>query len=415
MAQGEQLMTPGPHQSVPLILCLFTLLVPAAWSAELPRALPKDVGMDAERLARIDDALRDALKGGKLPGAVVLVARRGKVVWRKAYGLRVVAGAGRPASPAEEAMTLDTVFDLASLTKPLATAASAMVLVEQGKLRLTDRVAEHLPAFGASGKDQITVEQLLLHVSGLEADNALGDYADGPAKALERIYQLKPKAAPSSRFTYSDVGFIVLGKLVERLGGKPLDQYAREHVFEPLGLKETGFRPGAELRQRAAPTEQRDGRWLRGEVHDPRAARLAGVAGDAGLFSTADEVAVLAQAFLGQGEVGGKRILRAETVRQMTTPRKVPGGLRALGWDVQTAYSANKGTLFGPTSFGHTGFTGTSVWIDPVSQTLVVFLSNRVHPDGKGDVKRLRGQVATAAAAAIVAPPFPTDPGARPK
>jgi len=360
--------------------------------------------MDADRLARIDDVMRDALKQGKLPGAVVVVARQGKIVWRKPYGLRAQ-------KPAEEAMTLDTVFDLASLTKPLATAASVMVLVEQGKLRLTDRVAEHIPAFGANGKERITVEQLLLHVSGLEADNALADYADGPARALERIHQLKPKAAPGSRFTYSDVGFIVLGELVERVGGKPLDQWSREHIFAPLGLKETGFRPRAELRERSAPTEQRDGRWLRGEVHDPRAARLGGVAGDAGLFGTADEIAVLAQAFLGQGEVGGKRILSAAMVRRMTTPQQVPGGLRALGWDVQTAFSANRGTVFGPTSYGHTGFTGTSIWIDPVSRTLVVFLSNRVHPDGKGDVKRLRGQVATAAAAAIVAPPFPAGPG----
>ncbi len=389
-----------------LALCLFTLLVPTGYSAELPQAAPREAGMDPDRLARIDEAVNAALKeGGRLPGAVVLVARHGKVVFRKAYGLRSL-------KPAEEPMTVDTVFDLASLTKPLATASSVMVLVEQGKLRLTDRVTAHLPEFGANGKDPITVEHLLLHTSGLLADNPLDDYAEGKARALERICQLKPLAAPGARFIYSDVNFIVLGEIVERLGGQPLDQFARDHVFKPLGLKDTGFRPGEELCKRAAPTEQREGRWMRGEVHDPRSFRLGGVAGHAGLFSTADEVAVLAQAFLGQGEVNGKRILSPATVRKMTTAQPVPGGLRALGWDVQTSYSANRGDLFRAGSFGHTGFTGTSVWIDPVSQTLVVFLSNRVHPEGKGNVTRLRGQVATAAAAAIVEPPFPA-PGFR--
>jgi uncharacterized protein YbbC (DUF1343 family)/CubicO group peptidase (beta-lactamase class C family) len=383
-----------------LALGILLLVASTPRAAELPRASPKDVGMDADRLARIDEAVNAALQQGQLPGAVVVVARQGKVVWRKAYGLR-------SRQPAEEPMTVDTVFDLASLTKPLATAASVMTLVEQGKLRLTDRVAQHIPDFGANGKEAITVEQLLLHISGLEADNALADYADGPARALERIHQLKPLNEPGSRFRYSDVNFIVLGELVERLGSKPLDQYARQHIFDPLGLKDTGFRSDEELRKRAAPTEQRDGRWIRGEVHDPRAHKLGGVAGHAGLFSTADEVAVLAQAFLGQGEVGGKRILSSSLARRMTTAQAIPGGLRALGWDVQTSYSANRGDLFRAGSFGHTGFTGTSVWIDPPSQTLVVFLSNRVHPDGKGNVTRLRGQVATAAAAAIVAPPFP--------
>ncbi len=361
---------------------------------------PAAVGLDAARLARIDDAVRQGIDRGRLPGAVVVVVRQGKIAFRKAYGLRAK-------EPAESAMTTDTVFDLASLTKPIVTATSIMILLEQGKLRLDDRVAQYLPEFGRNGKDRVTLEQLLLHTSGLIADNPAGDYRDGRGKALERICGLTPVVPPGSKFIYSDVGFIVLGVLVERISGEPLDTFARTHIFEPLGLRDTGFRPDEAHAARAAPTEQRDGHWMRGEVHDPRAYLLGGVAGHAGLFATADDLAVYAQMILNQGSHGGRRILSPATVRLMTTPRPVPGGLRALGWDVQTAYSSNRGELFPAGSFGHTGFTGTSIWIDPSSQTAVIFLSNRVHPRGRGDVKRVRGQVATLAAASIVAPPFP--------
>ena len=357
--------------------------------------------MDARQLARLDAVMQEALDHGQLPGAVIVVLRQGKIVWRKAYGLRSL-------QPAQEPMTVDTVFDLASLTKPLATATSVMILVEQGKLHLSDRAAQYLPAFGSHGKDRITVEQLLLHTSGLMPDNPLGDYTDGREKAFERLGQLPLAAEPGARFRYSDLNYIVLGELVEHISGQPLDVFAREHIFRPLGLHDTSFLPGADLRRRAAPTEQRDGRWLRGEVHDPRADRLGGVAGHAGLFSTADDLAVLAQMFLNEGEFAGHRVLQPATVRLMTQPRSVPGGLRALGWDVQTGFSSNRGKLFPVGGFGHTGFTGTSLWIDPGSRTAVIFLSNSVHPNGRGNVLRLRGQVATLVAAAITAPPFPT-------
>jgi uncharacterized protein YbbC (DUF1343 family)/CubicO group peptidase (beta-lactamase class C family) len=328
------------------------------------------------------------------------VVRNGKVAFRKAYGLR-------SRRPDEEPMTADTVFDLASLTKPVATATSVMVLLEQGKLGLSDRVARHLPEFAQGGKDRITVEQLLLHTSGLVADNPVDDYKDGRPKALERVFGLRPVAEPGTRFVYSDVNFIVLGELVGRLGGEPLDTFARKHVFEPLGMRDTTFRPGKALAARAAPTEQREGRWMRGEVHDPRAYLLGGVAGHAGLFSTADDLAVFAQMILAGGTYAGRRVLAPEAVRLMTAPRPVPGGLRALGWDMQTRFSSNRGDLFPAGSFGHTGFTGTSIWIDPTSRTAVLFLSNRVHPDGKGQINRLRGRVATSVAGSIVAPPFP--------
>jgi uncharacterized protein YbbC (DUF1343 family)/CubicO group peptidase (beta-lactamase class C family) len=368
----------------------------------LPAAKPESVGMSSERLDRIDGAVQAALGRGDLPGAVVVIVHRGHVVLRKAYGLR-------SKQPENTLMGVDTLFDLASLTKPVVTATALMLLVEEGKLRLTDRVAQYLPAFRRGRKDETTIEQLLVHTGGCIADNPLADYRAGRAKALERVFDLAPVTEPGTRFLYSDVGYIILGELVERVSGMPLDQFAAKHIFAPLGMNETGFRPQGQLKLRAAPTEKRDGRWLQGEVHDPRAHLLGGVAGHAGLFATADDLAVFAQMLLNHGAYNGHRLLSPLTVRLMTTPRPVQGktapGLRALGWDVDTSYSANRGELFPRgESFGHTGFTGTSLWIDPGSQTAVVFLSNRVHPDGKGNVTRLRGQVATLAAAALLQP-----------
>jgi uncharacterized protein YbbC (DUF1343 family)/CubicO group peptidase (beta-lactamase class C family) len=371
--------------------------------AEAPRSTvinPSEVGIDPERLAHLEPIVQEAIKRNQIPGAVILVLRQGKICYRKSFGFR-------SREPTATPMTVDALFDLASLTKPIATATSLMILLEQGKLRLADRVAEYLPEFGQNGKDPITIAQLLLHTSGLMADNALEDYQEGPKKALERIYQLNPQSPPDSRFTYSDVGYIVLGQLVEKVSDHRLDDFARRHIFGPLGMRDTSFKPAGQSIERAAPTEQRDGHWMQGEVHDPRAFLLGGVAGHAGLFSTADDLAVYAQMLLNQGEFRGRRILSPATVRLMITPRRVPNGWRALGWDVQTAFSSNRGELFAFGSFGHTGFTGTSIWIDPSSQTAVIFLSNRVHPQAKSNINRLRGQVATLAAASIVRAPYP--------
>jgi uncharacterized protein YbbC (DUF1343 family) len=374
-------------------------------AARLPACRPAEVGLDEDRLGRIEQLVNKAVQDRQLPGAVVGVVRHGRIAYRRAFGLRGL-------QPAEAPMTTDTVFDLASLTKPVATATSVMLLLERGRLRLDDPVAKHLPEFGANGKEAVTVEQLLTHTSGLLADNEIGDYAHGAERAWERICQLGLKEPPGAKFIYSDVGFIVLGRLVEKLGGRPLDVFARQEIFEPLGMAETGFLPPAALRERAAPTERRGNSWLTGVVHDPRAHALGGVAGHAGLFSTVDDLAIYVQMLLARGTSGGRQFLQPDTVRLMTSPRPVPGGLRAFGWDVQTAYSANRGSGFpAGESFGHTGFTGTSLWVDPTSDTAVIFLSNRVHPDGKGNVNRLRGEVATAVAAAIVRPPFP---GGRP-
>jgi len=330
-----------------------------------------------------------AIARDELPGAVVAVWHKDRVLLREAYGQRSTR-------PNAEPMTVDTVFDLASLTKPVATATAVMRLVETGALKLDEKVATYWPEFGANGKDALTLEHLLLHTSGLIADNPIGDYADGPAKSLERIAALKPLAAPGSKFIYSDVNFIVLGELVGRASPHRLDELVRINVFEPLAMNDTGFQPAESLRPRVAPTEQRDGEWLRGQVHDPRAAKLGGVAGHAGLFGTADDLIRFGRMMLGGGQLDGTRVLKPETVKLMTTPRPVPGGLRGLGWDVRTGFSANRGARFPRDGgFGHTGFTGTSIWIDPASETVVVFLSNSVHPDGKGNVKKLRGRVAS--------------------
>lgn len=381
-----------------LALVAFLTLLSRAGSAEksLPTAPPEKFHLSAETLARIDQAAAEAIKKGELPGAVIVIIHRGHVVFRKAYGNASVDSGGVP-------MTPEIVFDLASLTKPIATAMSIFLLLEEGKLRLTDRVSMHVP--GKPFDDApITVAHLLTHTSGLIADNSIKDYQDGKARAMERIYALTPTSKPGTKFVYSDVGYLVLGDLVERLSGESLDVFARKRIYAPLGMNETRFRPEGKLKERCAPTEKRMGRWMQGEVHDPRAFALGGVAGHAGLFSTADDLAVFAQMLLQRGEYGGKRILSAASVREMTMPRPVPGAgaFRTYGWDMNTAFSSNRGELFPKdASFGHTGFTGTSLWVDPGSETAVIFLSNRVHPNGKGNVSRLRAQVATLAASAL--------------
>jgi uncharacterized protein YbbC (DUF1343 family) len=377
-----------------VVLCAATQTCPAA--QRLPSARPEALGISSAALDRIDGAVREALERGQLPGAVILIAHRGKVIFRRAYGWR-------SREPANTLMGTDTVFDLASLTKPIATATAILLLLEDGKLLLTDPVSRHLPAFAGGRRDRVTIEHLLLHTSGLIADNPLADYRDGRRKALERICRLTPLAEPGTRFVYSDLNYILLGEIVTRLSGRPLDRFTHERIFAPLGMNDTTFNPQGKLRERAAPTERQGGRWLAGEVHDPRARLLGGVAGHAGLFSTADDLAVYAQMLLDGGAYGGRRVLAPATVRLMTAPRPVPGGLRTYGWDMDTKFSKNRGSLFpAGKSFGHTGFTGTSLWIGPGSRTTVVFLSNRVHPDGKGNVTPLRARVATLAAEAVL-------------
>lgn len=366
----------------------------AAESPRLPHAKPEAVGMDAGRLALIDFVVQRGLDRKSMPGAVVLVGYQGKIVFLKAYG-------DRQLQPEKVAMTTDTVFDMASLTKPIATATSVMQLVEQGKIKLTDPVSKYIPEFAANGKQDVTVYQLLTHQGGLIPDNSIKDYKDGSEKAMERIYALKLYYKPCERFVYTDVGFILLADIVKRVTGQSVHEYSSKNVFQPLGMNETGYLPAPKLKKRAATTQQRENRWMQGEVHDPRAYRLGGVAGHAGLFSTAEDLAVYAQAMLNQGSYAGAQILKPETVKLMTRGYPVDDVVRGLGWDKLSRYSSNRGDFFSSQAFGHGGFTGTSLWVDPAQDLFVIFLSNRVHPDGKGSINSLAGRIGTIAAAAI--------------
>ncbi len=371
-----------------------------------PASAPASAGFDQARAARADEVIRQAIDQKQLPGAVLLVGRGDQVVYEKAYGNRAV-------TPSVEPMTLDTIFDMASVTKVVATTTSVMILVEEGRIRLSDRVATFIPEFGKYGKNEITVRHLLTHAGGLRPDIDMNDEFHGYDAAIERACEEVPVAAPGERFIYSDIDFFLLGDIVKRVGGKPLDQFVRERVFAPLGMRESTFNPPASLRPRIAPTEPCSPLgWpcagpgqvmLRGVVHDPTARRMDGVAGHAGLFSTARDMSLFARMLLESGSMNGVRILSPLTVAKMTS-RATPDGfpsVRGLGWDIDSAYSSNRGELFPIGSFGHTGFTGTSIWVDPVTRTYVIFLSNRVHPDGKGDVTPLRARVATVIASAL--------------
>ncbi|HEX7486709.1 MAG TPA: exo-beta-N-acetylmuramidase NamZ domain-containing protein [Vicinamibacterales bacterium] len=364
---------------------------------------------DAARLGRIADLVNEAIAAKRTPGAVVMVGRGDEVAYERAFGNRSI-------EPDIEAMTLDTIFDLASLTKVVATTTSVMILVEEGRIRLNDRVATHIPGFERYGKGDITVRHLLTHVSGLRPDLDMSmefaSYDEAIARAIEEI----PASAPGERFVYSDINFFLLGEIVHRVSGKPLDEFCRMRIFEPLGMHDTMFKPPASLAPRIAPTEkctqygwpcdQPGGVVLRGVVHDPTARRMLGVAGHAGLFSTAADLGIFCRMLLDGGKSGAVRILSPMAVAKMTSPVRLAGGqVRGLGWDIDSSYSSNRGELLPLGSFGHTGWTGTSLWIDPLTKTWIVFLSNRVHPDGKGDVTPLRARVATVVGSAIIDPP----------
>jgi uncharacterized protein YbbC (DUF1343 family)/CubicO group peptidase (beta-lactamase class C family) len=302
---------------------------------------------------------------------------------------------------------------MASLTKILATTTSVMILVEDGRIRMNDRVASFIPGFERYGKGNITIRELMTHTSGLRPDLDLGDPWTGADTAIQLAIEEVPTSPPGSHFVYSDINYILLGDIVRRVSGKPLNEFARERIFVPLGMKDTMFLPPASLRPRIAPTqmctpygwpcEGPDMQMLRGVVHDPTARRMMGVAGHAGLFSTAADTAIFCRMILNGGSYHGVRILSPLSVAKMTTPATDPelSNVRGLGWDIDSAFSSNRGELLPIGSFGHTGFTGTSIWIDPVTREFVVFMSNRVHPDGKGDVTPLRARIATVAASAI--------------
>lgn len=442
------------------------ILTVAALAQGLPVAAPRTVGMNPAKLNQIDALVEQDIRGKKLPGAVVLVGHKGKIVFRRAYGNRSLV-------PTIEPMTVETIFDLASLTKVVATTTSIMILVEQGKLRLSDTIGKYIPDIDDEQAKRVTIQQLLTHTSGYAPDFDLKEKWTGREGMLGALYKEKLRNPPGVRFVYSDINFITLAEILQRISKDELWAFAYKNVFAPNGMTTTRFFDAARqldaanstiltpividslpafqrLKNRIAPTENIRGQSsylgstfegdekegdqiLRGQVHDPTAFRMNGVAGHAGLFSTADDLARFCQMLLNGGVVpdeptgrnasvnepastqaGGTlpngrvsarpvRILSAQTVARMTAPIVVSetGETRGLGWDINTSFSSNRGELFPLGSFGHTGFTGTSIWIDRVSQTFVIFLSNRVHPDGKGDVTPLRAKISTVVASAI--------------
>lgn len=408
------------------ILLLLCAMCVNTFAQALTAVPPNTVGMSAAKLALIDGVVNKEIADKKLPGAVIIVGHRGKIVHRKAYGNRTLV-------PAVDKMTVDTIFDVASLTKVVATATSIMVLIERGDLRLNDTVGKYIPEIEDKDAKSVTIQQLLTHTSGYRPDFDLGEKWSGREGMLEALKVEKLRAAPGTRFVYSDIGFLVLGEIVWRVSGASLSQFATQVVFDPLKMGNSDFvrkmrvetgPPGINVMPtdpyvlRIAPTENIKGqrsylggifegtdgdKILRGEVHDPTAFRMGGVAGHAGLFSTADDLAAYCQMILNGGIYNGQRVMGSNTIARMTTPFVIAedGATRGLGWDINTSFSGNRGDFFPLGSFGHTGFTGTSIWIDRVSQTFVVFLSNRVHPDGKGDVSPLRAKVASIVASAV--------------
>ena len=382
-----------------LTWCLAFLVAAIPSRSGLPESSPNDLGFDPVALAGVDAAVEHAIASGTIPGAVVIVGRGGEIALAKGYGLRAI-------EPDREPMTRDTIFDLASLTKPIVTATSILILVDRGRLRLDDRLGAVLPEFDNRGKAAITIEQLLRHRSGLIADNPIDDYHHGSEVAWKRLAELELVGPPGEQFVYSDVNYEILGRIVEKRSGGSLADFARKEIFDPLGMTDTAYlavSPPADP-GRVAPTDREAGRMLRGVVHDPRARALGGVAGHAGLFGTADDLALFARMILDEGRAtDGRAILRPVTVRAMTASGDTPPNQkRGLGWDIDTPYSGPRGRAFGPSSFGHTGFTGTSLWIDPETRAFVILLTSRLHPDGKSrGPTALRGEIATIVGQAI--------------
>ena len=357
-----------------------------------------------EKLAEMDAAIRLAITDGRLPGGVLWIERKG-VSYHRAFGDRAVR-------PERAANAEDTIYDAASLTKVVATTTAVMKLVEQGKIELEAPASRYLPAFSGGLKDTVKVRQLMTHTSGTKPgipSAGWDDYEGGIAKACK-----EPLAtAPGTVIRYSDINFILLGEIVRVASGRPLNEFSAAEIFAPLSMKDSGYRPADNLRTRVAPTTSE---VECGVVHDPTARKLGGVAGHAGLFTTAADLARFARMLLAGGELDGARILKSETIKLMTsvhTPPHIPGR-RGLGWDIDTGYSGPRGRWFPIGSYGHTGWTGGSLWIDPFSETFIIFLSNRNHPTESGNVIPLRAALASLAAEAVRGFNFLHVPGALP-
>jgi len=364
--------------------------------------------LDPAKLQQLDTAIDTAIGEGRLPGAVVWIEHGSNIYW-KAYGKRSLV-------PAEETMTRDTIFDAASVTKVMATTPAIMLLIERGRIKLDDTVHTYIPEFTGDGKEQITIRQLLTHTSGLTEDVSTHPKWEGAETAIRMAGATKLRAPPGTQFRYSDINFFLLGEIVGRISGQPLNEFCAKEFYSPLNMIDTGFLPPKSEIPRIAPTEMTDGVMLRGVVHDPTSRYMGGVAGHAGLFTTAPDMARYARMMLNFGELDGTRIFKPETVRMMTSIQTPPDieDRRGFGWDIDSGFSSPRGEHFPLGSYGHTGFTGNAFWIDPYSKTFFIFLSNRVHPYGKGSVVRLYRTVGTLAAEAVTDFDFAFVPDALP-
>jgi len=355
----------------------------------------------------VDAAASDAVASGEIPGAVILVGQGSRILYHRAFGLRQVV-------PSAEPMTEDTVFDLASLTKPLGTTLAVMSLAERGRIRLDAPLGAYLREFRGRGFREVTIRQILAHRAGFSAVPPEAAVRPGFPRAARLLAEIPLDYPPGTGSQYSDTGFILLGEVVRRVSGESLDLYLRRVVFGPLGLTETTFHPGPLLRMRVAPTEFFDGRLLHGEVHDPRARLLGGAAGNAGLFSSAWDLARICRMLVDGGSFEGRRVLAPATIRRMWAPWPTPDSPRALGWDVNSPYAAPMELFFPAGSVGHTGFTGTMVWVDPPTRTYMIVLTSRLHPSGNdsGRIRELRTRVAAAVGAALFYEPTAVAVGA---
>ncbi len=409
-------MTKLPRVGLAVLLILTSAGLSAGQSAPspkregtgLPSAKPEEVGMSAKHLAYLDVIIDEAIGRKDFPGAVVVVTHNGRTVYRKAFGQSQWVPEPKP-------MAVDMIFDMASVTKPVATATSVMILAERGQIRLWDKVKVYVPEFapyimekGIPGEDA-RLWHLLTHTSGLppytdpkEAAKKIGDPCT--TEDLVKLIAALPKESPAGKqFTYSCLNYITLASIVKKISGRNIAEFAAENIFKPLGMARTFYQPPPAMIPFCVPTQVIDGVPLRGVVHDPLARLQGGISGNAGLFSTADDLAVFAQMMLGKGTWNGVRVLSPLAVARMTEsyPRVAETG-RSLGWDLDSDYATVKGDLFGGHSYGHSGYTGTSIWIDPDTETAVIFLTNRVHPDDKGDIIAMRSKVANVVAASIL-------------
>jgi len=368
-------------------------------------AASRDVSGPLE-FSGINEAANDAVNSGEIPGTVILIGRGDDILLHRAYGSRGLL-------PQPAPMTVDTIFDLASLTKPFGTTLAVMSLVERGAIKLDAPLGRYLKEFRDKRYDDITIKRLLTHSAGLVAYPPNGAVAAGFPRAASAIAKLPLDYPPGSGFQYSDTGFILLAEAVRRVSGTPLDRYLEKTVFQPLGLRDTSFHPRMSVLGRVAPTEFVNGVLLRGEVHDQRARLLGGVAGHAGMFSTSADLSRIIRMLLNRGTLDGKRIFQAATVKEMWEPAPDSKSSRALGWDVSSSFSKTMAPFFPEGSVGHLGFTGTAVWIDPATRSYLIVLTNRVHPYGGGAsrIRDLRIRAAAVAGAQLFQPPVVADPG----